>query len=313
MKTLVTYKYTDEQMKSLEDLGYKIIFKNEKDIRFSDEMKDVDTLVCFNPFDTLDISKFPNLKWIQLLSAGINQVPKDIVLDKNILLTNNRGGYSIPIGEWIVLKILEMLKDSKGFYDRQNRKEWKMDTSILELYGKTVAFIGTGSIASEAAKRLEPFGVENIGINTDGREVKYFHKTFSNDHMNEAIGQSDIIVITTPYTKETHHLVDEELFSNIKDGTYLVNIARGSIIDEKALIKNLETGKIKKAALDVFEVEPLPEDNPLWEMDNVIISPHNSWASEMNRNRRYKIAYENMKRYINNEELINVINLKKGY
>lgn len=313
MKTLITYKYTDEQMERLEDLGYEIIFNDERDISFSEEMRDIDTLVCFNPFDKIDISQFPNLKWIQLLSAGINQVPKDIILEKNILLTNNRGGYSIPIGEWIVLKILEMLKDSRGFYEKQDKKEWKMNTSILELYGKTVGFIGTGSIASEAAKRLVPFGVENIGVNTDGRKVKYFHKSFSNDNIKKAISQSDIVVITTPYTKDTHHLVNEDLFNSMKDGTYLVNIARGSIIDEKALIKNLKTGKIKKAALDVFEVEPLPENSPLWKMDNVIISPHNSWASEMNRNRRFKIAYENMKRYINKEELINVIDLRKGY
>lgn len=313
MKTLITYKYTDEQMKKLDNLGYDIIFKDERDISFSEEIKDIDTLVCFNPFDKIDISQFPNLKWVQLLSAGINHVPKDVVLERNILLTNNRGGYSIPIGEWIVLKILEMLKDSKGFYEKQSKKEWKMDTSILELYGRTVGFIGTGSIASEAAKRLIPFGVENIGINTDGREVEYFHKSFSNDNIKKAMAQSDIVVITAPYTKDTHHLVNEDLFKNMKDGTYIVNIARGSIIDEEALIENLKTEKIKKAALDVFEIEPLPEDSPLWEMDNVIISPHNSWASEMNTRRRYEIAYTNMKKYINNEELVNIIDLNKGY
>lgn len=99
----------------------------------------------------------------------------------------------------------------------------------------------------------------------------------------------------------------------MKDGSYIINIARGSIIDEKALISNLESGKIKKAALDVFEVEPLPEDSPLWNMDNAIISPHNSWASEMNFRRRYEIAYKNMKKYINKDKLINVIDLRRGY
>ena len=99
----------------------------------------------------------------------------------------------------------------------------------------------------------------------------------------------------------------------MKDGAYIINIARGVIIDEKALIESLETGKIKKAALDVFEVEPLPEDSPLWEMDNVYISPHNSWSSEMIFRRRFEIAYENLKRYKNNENLLNVVDLNRGY
>lgn len=313
MKALITFKYTDEEMQTLKDLGYEVIFRDEKDIEFSDDIKDVDIMVCFNPFDRIDISQFSNLKWIQLLSAGINQVPADEVLSRNILLTNHRGGYSIPIGEWIVLKILEMIKNSKEFYEKQRTKKWKMDTSLLELYGKTVGFVGTGSIAAEAAKRLEPFGVEILGINATGRSAEHFHQCYSMEKINDVVSKCDFIVIAAPGTDKTYHLINEEVFSNMKDGTYLVNIARGNIIDEKALIENLKSGKIRKAALDVFEVEPLPEENSLWNMDNVIISPHNSWASEMNFRRRYEIAYKNMKKYINNEELVNVIDLRKGY
>ena len=123
MKALITYKYTDEEMKSLEDLGYEIIFHDEKHLTFTDEMKDVDIMVCFDPFKNIDLDQFPKLKWIQLLSAGINQVPVDKVLKNNILLTNNRGGYSIPIAEWIVLKTLEMYKNSWEFYKKQEKKK----------------------------------------------------------------------------------------------------------------------------------------------------------------------------------------------
>ena len=164
MKALFTFKYKDEEMKSLEKLGFDIIFKDERNITFSEEIKDIDLMVCFDPFNKIDIGLFPNLKWIQLLSAGINQVPIDKIIAQDIILTNNRGGYSIPIAEWIVLKILEMIKNSKEFYDKQNKKIWKMDTSLLELYGKTVGFIGTGSIAQEAAKRLEGFGVKILEL-----------------------------------------------------------------------------------------------------------------------------------------------------
>lgn len=313
MKALLTYKYSEEEMDKLKNLGYQLVYKSEKDIKISEEIKDVDVMVCFNPFEKIDIDQFPNLKWIQLGSAGINQVPEDKVLNRNITLTNNRGGFSIPIAEWIVLKILEMIKNTKEFHYLQESKTWKMDTSLLELYGKTIGFIGTGSIAQEAAKRLENFGVNLIGFNFSGKEAKYFHDSFNVNEIKDHISKCDFLIVAAPYTEETHHLLNEDLFRSMKDGSYLVNIARGSIIDENALINNLRSGKIKKAALDVFEVEPLPKDSPLWKMDNVIFSPHNSWGSEMILQRRFELVYKNMKNFINDEELINVIDLKRGY
>lgn len=313
MKVLLTTRFKDEEIKSFKDLGYEVIYEDERSFTFSDNIKDVDAMVTVFPFDKIDIDLLPNLKWIQLLSVGIDQIPVDKVLNKNIVVTNNRGGYSIPISEWIILKILEMLKNSKKFYDNQNKKLWKMDTSILELFGKTVGFIGTGSIATEAAKRLEAFGVNLLGINSSGQDAEHFHKCFSIDEINQVLPKCDFLIVAAPYTKKTHHLIDESLFSGMKDGTYLINIARGSIIDEKSLIDNLKSGKIKKAALDVFEDEPLEEDSPLWDMKNTIITPHNSWASEMFKKRRYEIAYANMKNYINKEDLINIVDFNRGY
>lgn len=313
MKTLITLKFKEEEFQSLKDLGYDVIYRNEKDIVFSDEIKDIDTMVCFNPFNKIDIDMFPNLKWIQLLSAGINQVPIDKVLNNDIKLTNNRGGYSIPIAEWTVLKILEMFKNSKEFHNKQREKIWESDSSLLELYGKTVGFLGTGSIAKETAKRLEAFGVNILGFNTDGKDRKHFHKSYNIEKLKDMVPELDILVVAAPYTDETHHLVDRSVLSNMKNDSYIVNIARGSIIDEKALIESLKSGNVKKAALDVFEEEPLPKDSPLWTMDNVYVSPHTSWASEMIKRRRYEISYENMKRYISNEDLVNVVDIHKGY
>ena len=313
LKALITFKYTDEEMKSLKDLGYEIIFEDEENISFSEDMKDVDMMVCFNPFDKINIGDFPNLKWIQLLSAGINQVPIEKIKEQNIILTNNKGGYSIPIAEWTVMRILEMLKNTKKFYKQEEEKMWKMDTSLLELYNKTLGFIGTGDIAQETAKRLKGFGVEILGFNFRGRDVEYFDETYKIGELEKHAPKLDFLVIAAPYTEETHHLINEDVFKAMKDGLYLVNIARGSIIDEKALIENLQNGKVKKAALDVVEIEPLPEDSPLWTMDNVIISPHNSWASEMNFRRRYEIAYKNMKKYINKEDLVNIVDIERGY
>lgn len=313
MKALFTYDYGQEKMDAIARLGYELAYVKENDITNSEVTDDADVLVCYNPFLGLDISKLKKLKWIQLSSIGIDQVPRDKVKNQGITVTNNRGGYSIPMGEWIVMKTLELLKNSKEFYNKQNQRKWQIDTSILELYNKTVCFVGTGTIAAEAAKRLQGFDANILGINTAGRDVEYFHKCYPMSELGNVLGQSDVVVLSIPYTKETHHLINKDNISLIKKGACLINIARGSIMEEAALIEALKQGNLRGAALDVFEEEPLSPGSPLWELENVILTPHNSWISEMRNERRYKIIYENMKRYISGETLKNLVDLEKGY
>ncbi|MDF2532566.1 MAG: dihydrofolate reductase [Clostridia bacterium] len=313
MKVLFTYNYGEEKMNAIAKLGYELIYVNEKEVSNSDAPCDVDVLVCYDPFESLDIAQLKQLKWIQLSSIGIDQVPKQKVQAQNILVTNNRSGYSIPMGEWIVMKILELLKNSKAFYHKQGERKWQMDTSILELYNKTVCFVGTGSIASEAAKRLQGFDVNIIGINTSGKKVAYFNSCYPMTELNSALMQSDVVVLSIPSTKETHHLINGNNLSMFKNGASLINISRGNVIDESALVEALKKGHIRGAALDVFEEEPLSQDNPLWSLDNVILTPHNSWISEMRNERRYRIIYENLKRFINGEKLMNIVDIDKGY
>lgn len=313
MKALFTYNYGEENMDRIRNLGYEIIEKQEKEILYSEDMEDVEVLVCYNPFTALDVKKMKNLKWIQLSSVGVDQAPIDAILEQQIILTNNKGGYSIPMGEFVVLKTLELYKKSAQFYEQQKNKKWKMNMNLLELYGKNIAFIGTGSIAVESAKRFQGFEANIIGVNTNGRATEYFHQCYSIDELDEVLAMSDVVIITMPYTKNTHHLINKDRLNKMKKDAVLINVSRGSIINEKDLIKHLEEGNLLGAALDVFEEEPLPATSPLWEMENVIVTPHNSWMSEMRDERRFKTILENMDRYMNNRELLNVVNLKKGY
>ncbi|MCX7885311.1 MAG: phosphoglycerate dehydrogenase [Caloramator sp.] len=313
MKVLFTYDYGTEKMTKVKQLGYEIIYKYEGTIENTPDIEDIDILICYNPFSRLDISKLYNLKWIQLSSIGIDQVPKDIVLKRGITVTNNKSGYSIPIGEWIVLKTLELYKNSRKFYKNQENKIYKLDTSLLELYSKTILFIGTGSIALEAAKRFSGFGVKIIGINTSGRNVEYFDECYPLEKLNDVLNTADVIVLSIPSTDKTYHLIDKERLKLFKRSSFLINISRGNIIKESDLIYALKEGIISGAALDVFENEPLSIDSPLWDLDNVIITPHNSWISEMRNERRFSITYENLKRYINGEPLKNVVDITKGY
>lgn len=313
MKVLFTYNYGYEKMNMVRELGYDVKMIQEEEAHNSKDIIDSEVLVCYNPFKKLDISNLEKLKWIQLSSVGVDQVPLHILKEKNIILTNNRGGYGIPIGEWVVLKSLELLKHSFGFYKKQMDKKWKMDLGLLEIYGKTVGFVGTGNIAVEAAKRFQGFGVTILGVNTSGREVEYFDKCYPLTEIDTMISECNIVIITIPYTQYTHCLINEDRLKAMREGSFIVNVSRGNIIDEVILIEYLRAGRIQGAALDVFEAEPLDENSPLWELENVILTPHNSWISEKRNERRFETIYENLKSYITGKELINIINPDKGY
>ena len=186
-----------------------------------------------------------------------------------------------------------------------------MDTGLLELYGKKVHFLGTGTIAREAAKRLSGFDVHLTGYNRSGKIAQHFDRCIPAGEMNKTIGEAEVVVIALPSTASTHHLVDRELLDKMKEGSILVNIARGDIVDEKALIDSAD--KFLGIALDVFETEPLNEESPLWGMENVHISAHNSWISEMRNERRFDIILENLSRFIRGENLKNVVDIERGY
>ena len=313
MKALFTYDYGEKKMNQIAELGYDVMVVHEKLAKVDDRTKDAEVLVCYNPFVTLDIKKMTELKWVQLTSIGIDQAPLAYIKEKNIILTNNKGGYSIPMGEFIVMKILELYKNSRGLYLQQQQKKWHMDTSIKELYGKTVGFIGTGSIATEAAKRLQGFGVHIEGINTSGSPVEFFHKCYPMSSIKNTICNWDVMVLTIPHTNMTHHLINASIMDKMKKEATIINVSRGSIIDEKAIAQYLHENRIHAAALDVFEKEPLDHESPLWNLENVILTPHNSWISEMRDERRFQMIYDNMKRYIQHERLHNMVDLIKGY
>ncbi|MBW9156140.1 phosphoglycerate dehydrogenase [Clostridium sp. FP2] len=313
IKTLFTYNYGGDKIEDIKAFGYDVKVIPEEGLIYNDDLEEIEVLVCYDPFKTLDIEKMKKLKWIQLSSIGIDQLPIEHVKNTSITITNNKGGYSIPMGEWIVLKTLELFKNSKGLYENQSKRKWKMDTSIMELYGKTIGFIGTGTIATEAAKRFQGFGVNIVGVNTNGRDSQYFNSCYPMSELNQMLKICDVVVVTLPYTKATHHLINEEKFMEMKSGAYFINVARGSIVDEGSLIKNLKNGKLAGAALDVYEEEPLKENNPLWDLSNVILTSHNSWVSEMRNTRRFDFIYKNMEKYAQGKELVNTVDLKKGY
>ena len=314
---LFTYGFEDgkleERMECVRALGYDVYYEDESDFTYKDYMKDVEVLVTFKVFKHISLDKFPKLKWIQLTSMGFEQVPKDEVLERDIIVTNNKNGYSIPMGEWAVLNILELMKKRKQAYKNQQNKNWSVDHSIQELYQKNVAFIGTGDTACESVKRLKGFDANIIGVNTNGRAVDDFDDTYSIDELDIVLGKADVVIITLPHTEKTHHLFDKMKLEKMKKHAFLINMSRGAVIKQNDLIEYLQQGNLGGVALDVFEREPLPKTSKLWDIDRVVITAHNSWISEEIGMRRWDMTYDNFKKYISDESLVNQVNIRRGY
>lgn len=313
MKVLSTFDFGKEKMDCIKKIGIEITLIKEKEIDEIDNFNDFEVIVCNNPFKYFDISKFGNLKWIQLISSGVDAVPMQALKDASIILTNCKGAYSIPIAEWVIAKVLEIYKNSKKFYQLQNNKMWEKYGDIYELNNKKACILGTGSIGIEIARRLKAFGVEVTGINSTGIEVEFFSKCFALENKNSIVSISDIVINTLPLTVKTINLINDDFLAKMKTKSVLVNVSRGKILDEKALIKYLESGHLLGAALDVFELEPLPSSNHLWLLDNLIITPHVSYRSDIGNQRVFKIVFENLIRYKNGEELINKVDYTKAY
>ncbi|WP_426348360.1 NAD(P)-dependent oxidoreductase [Alloiococcus sp. CFN-8] len=326
MKVLETYKdsYGDKKQELI-DLGYEFYCEKEKDIAFKPYMEDIEIIMCYNIFNKIDIRKFKKLKWIQLYSVGVDQISQeasDYIKEKNIILTNNKGGYSIPIGEWIVMNMLLLSRQIPGYMEKKRERRWEPSYDVIELYGKKAVLIGTGSIAQEAAKRLKPFQIDVLGVNTDGRKVPYFDECYSIKDLKSAVALGDFVVNVLPYTESTDRIINKEIFEAMKQEAYFINVARGKTVVEEELVKVLEQGRLKGAALDVFEKEPLPKENPLWKLNNVFITPHSSWVSQNGYLRRGELLYKNLKGFIeltkgkvNNpqEVLSNIVDFNKGY
>ena len=242
------------------------------------------------------IESFTNLRYIQLTSAGFDRVPMDFVKEHDIKIYNARGVYSIPMAEYALYSVLALYKKGSTFFENQKRHSWEKERILKELYGQTICIFGCGSVGSECAKRFEAMGCSVIGVDPFVRENKYFSRIFHTDDSIEALKQSDVVLVTLPLTDETRHMFNKRLFDAMKNESVLVNIARGALVDSDALIEALNN-KLYGAVLDVFEEEPLPESNPLWNLKNVLITPHNSFVGNGNGKRMSDLIMNNLDEY----------------
>ena len=294
MKLLITgaWRFESEQLNQIKKMGHVVFFMQNENDALPCDYEDVEGVVCNSLFLYHPIEKFSNLYYIQLTSAGFDRVPMDYINEHNIKIFNARGVYSIPMAEFAISGVLQLYKKSRFFYENQKNRVWEKNRDVLELYGKTVCIVGCGNVGTECAKRFQAFGCRVMGVDLYPREDKVYEKIYSLDNLDNCLPQADIVVLTLPLTKETQHMMSETRFNEMKNKSVLINIARGAVVDEQALLKALD-GKLLGAVLDVFEEEPLFSDNPLWQKNNVVLTPHNSFVGEGNLDRLYQVILRN--------------------
>ena len=293
MNILVTgaFQLNSGERKQLESAGHKVFVHGDERAPV-DCPERYEAVVCNSLFLYNPIERFTSLRVIQLTSAGLDRVPLDDIRVRNIALHNAAGVYSVPMAEFAVCGILQLYKQSRFFTANQMQHRWEKHRGLLELSGKRVCILGCGDVGREIAKRLHAFGCHITGVNRTVRNLPDFDEVLPLDKLAEAASACDILVCCIALTPKTRGIVSAEIFGLLHDGALFVNVARGALADEAALTKWLQNGGC--AVLDVFEEEPLPESSPLWEMENVILTPHSSFVGEGNRERLISLIMKNI-------------------
>ncbi|PCR92732.1 D-2-hydroxyacid dehydrogenase [Natrinema ejinorense] len=219
---------------------------------------------------------FLEVEWVHSIQAGVDRFPFDEFEDHDVILTNSTGIHDRTVGETVAGYLLMFARRLHAHVANQRERRWTRPEwdEAFTLPGSTACVVGTGTLGRGVAETLGGLGVRVTGVRRSGDPVPGFDEIDTTDRLLEAIADAEFVIVTVPLTDETHHLFDAEAFDAMRDDAYFVNVARGSVVDEPALIDALEGDALAGAALDVFEAEPLPEDSPLWGMDEVIISPH---------------------------------------
>ena len=292
MNLLITGAWNDGKncIEKIKAMGHQVVFMQYEKDALPCAYDWVEGVVCNGLFLSHPIENFSNLRYIQLTSAGFDRVDMSYVTAHSIEIHNARGVYSIPMAEFALCGVLQLYKQATFFRENQRQHLWEKHRGLSELCGKQVLIVGCGSVGNECAKRFTAFGCRVTGVDLFPREDSLYDRILPLEQLDEALKTTDVVVLTLPLTEQTKHLVNDERLGLLKPTAVLVNIARGAIVDTEALLRHIDN--LGGAVLDVFEEEPLTETSLLWDKENVILTPHNSFVGEGNLE-RLKVSISN--------------------
>jgi len=308
-------KYIKKIKEELPEAEFVIAEEKDKQLQ---EIVDTDIMICVGIFSEKEvIEKAEKLKWIQSWSAGVDGLLSDsikpLLQEKDILLTNMSGIHVDSLGEQVVGYLIAFSRRFKDFFKQQQEHLWdKLKVDILR--DKKLLIVGTGAVGTAIAVRAAAFGMEIAGIKRDPSIVpEGFDKVYPADELEKRLAEAYFTVAAVPLTEETRDMFNQRLFALMKDSSYFINIARGEVVVEEDLIQALKEGVIAGAALDVYREEPLSEESAFYDIENLILTPHVGGLFPDYNKRAVGVFTSNIDRFVNNRELINIINYQLGY
>jgi D-2-hydroxyacid dehydrogenase (NADP+) len=276
-------------------------------------LADADIIVTHGPHleDKADhvFANAPKLKWVQGIGTGVDNIADRPALRDDVIVTNIHGVHGAPMSEAAMLLMLALSRKLPRSLENKSQHKWDNWPSRL-LSEKTVGIFGMGSIAEAMAPRFKAFNMTVLGITSAVREVVGFDRVYDKSKLIEVMRELDYFIVLTPYNPQTHHIIDAKVLGAMGPDSYLINLARGGVVDETALLSALRSKQIAGAALDVFAQEPLKPDNPLWDLDNVIITCHQAATHDNSARNNLPTIQENIRRFLTNDlrNMKNVIN-----
>lgn len=334
IKVLVTMPFPDYLIEKIENASSRISVTRHEARKSEDLPQNAADFDVFYGLSALPAPEvMPNLKWVQMHSAGVDPVLLlPLYNDTDIVFTTTSGLHAVTMAEYTLGQILAYAHHLPRMYEDQANGKWpagRWDRYVpRNLRGQTLGIVGYGSIGREIARQAQAFGLKVLAVKRDLRnlidnsfripdtgdpEAEIPDRIYPVEALNSFLAECDYVVLATPLTPDTHHLIGERALNAMKEDALLINISRGDVIDENALIDALEKGKIGGAALDVFQKEPLPDDSPLWKMPNVTLSPHVSGFTPAYDDLATDIFVENIKRFVAGEALLNVVDRSRNY
>jgi phosphoglycerate dehydrogenase-like enzyme len=317
--TFLAGRMSDEHLAQLEasapNVRILVGLSREEALGVAGEVHGMDGRYCSPEM----LAAAPNLAWVQSTSAGVERyiaIP-ELRGSERIVLTNMQGVHGPTIADHVFGMLLGLTRDLPYYTDPQQRGTWNRGGSgapRVALQGRTLLVVGLGGIGREVAKRGKGFGMRVLATRRSAvAPPPYVDRQGTPDELPALLAESDVVVLCVPLTDETRGMISARELALIRPGGYLVNIARGPVVDSDALVRALEDGHLAGAGLDVTDPEPLPPDHALWRMPNVIITPHVAARSELTGERWWALYIENLRRFGNGEPLLNVVDMKAGY
>ena len=312
--------FTEEQFRAIEEKaaahGLSVLRLDAKESYPEDVLKDCELLMGYFPKEM--VKKAEHLKWMQSASAGVDKLcDPEMYPNHEVVLTNSSGSFGIAIAEYLLTGLLMLMRHMPAYLDQQKQHIWKhVPGDIGSIYGSKMTVIGLGDLGGNFAKRMKALGATVTAVKrTLTAKPDYVDALYTNDKLIDAVKDADVVAMCLPGTPQTEGMVSAEVIAAMKQGAILLNAGRGKTLDQAALVENLKNGHLGGAVMDVAVVEPIPADDPIWDLPNLIITPHISGNDNDGLNARlmFEIYMDNLDRYFAGKELRNVIDLKKGY